>query len=80
MQPVAGHPFVLAAVGPDGWGALVINCHCTACNDSWQHRCEYAPKAPVWVAQYAARHHHNVPGLRERFAQQYHLGLQQLRM
>lgn len=80
MQPVQGHPFVWSAVGPDEFGGLIILCHCTACDDHWQHRCEYAPKAPVWIAQYCARHHHNVPGLREQFAHLYHKGLQRLRM
>lgn len=79
MQPVAGHPYVLAQAVPDGYGATDLTCQCRFCGDVWRYHCQYPPKLGSWVAQYAARHHHEVPGLRERFATQYHLSLHQLR-
>ena len=79
MQPVPGHPYVLAAVAPNGYGDLDLTCHCTACNDTWRHVCQYQEKAPTWVAKYAARHAHGAPGVRDHFAYQYHTGLQALR-
>jgi hypothetical protein len=79
MQPVTGHPYVLASVEPDGYGRLIVRCHCRACGDTWTHLCQYPQKAPLWVHRYSAQHHHGVPGLRARFAYLYHTGLQRLR-
>lgn len=79
MKSVAGHPHVFASVEPDGSGRLLVKCYCRACGDSWTHVCQYPQKAPLWVARYAAQHHHGAPGVRDRFAYQYHTGLQQMR-
>jgi len=79
MTPVAGHPYALAQVSQDRYGQVRIDCYCRHCRETWNHACRYPKKAPVWIAHFAARHHHNVPGLRDRFARRYHVGLQSLR-
>lgn len=79
MQPVPGHPYVMAESIPEP-GGMIIVCRCRHCGDVWQHRCLSPPKAPVWVAKYAAQHAHGNPALRAHFARQYHMGLQNLRI
>ena len=80
MNALEGHPYVRFTILPDGYGFLEITCHCRFCADRWKYRCEYPPKAPVWVSKYGLQHAHGVPGVRDRFWYQYHTSLQQLRM
>lgn len=79
LQPVAGHPYVLAWSGPAN-GRFMIYTACNYCGDRWQRDCQFPDKAPVWVARYCALHAHGMANIQQQFENAYHVGLQQFNM
>ncbi len=80
MQPVPGHPYVRAYVGPDGCGGWKVHCACTACGDQWVKECQWPERSMVWVALYCSKHVHNRPDLYDYWWNRYVVEDQQFKM
>lgn len=80
MQPVPGHPYVLAAHGPDPYCGYRIVCKCLACGDQWVKECKWPGRADAWIAWYCARHVHDHQELFQPWAMRYAQLDQQFKM